>query len=103
MRLDSSLRNTNPYFFLSIIAFFSSAFWLQKNMMLHGDVAYLIYVARLVLAGKTYGIDFFETNPPMILYLYIPVLFLAKKTSIALSTCFIFYVLFLALNTICIS
>lgn len=62
---------------------------------LGGDVGSLLYDTKLMLSGGTYVQDFFETNPPMIFYLYTPVVLLAKLSSLSLVTLFKLYVYFL--------
>ena len=42
----------------------------QLNMFISWDVSWYITAVQRFLAGGTYHNDFFETNPPMILYLY---------------------------------
>lgn len=88
---------------LVIIPFYLVAFWAQNNLPLHGDVNYLINTANFILSGKKYGIDFFETNPPMILYLYFPVLSLAKLTNFNIAICLKAYVFFLSFCTLLLS
>lgn len=69
---------------------------IQLTLFLSSDVQYLTHVADMLLSGGKYGIDFYETNPPMILYLYMPPLLLHKLTSIGLVTCLRFYVFVIA-------
>ena len=59
--------------------------FIQSRIFLNFDVIYLSDAAKRLLAGGTYTNDFFETNPPLILFLYLPAIFLAKLTSISLS------------------
>jgi hypothetical protein len=70
---------------------------LQFKMFLSGDVGYLLYIANKLLSGGTYGRDFLETNPPMILYLYLPVCIFAKWTSVNIVVAMKVYVLLLAI------
>jgi hypothetical protein len=49
-----------------------------QNDILNADVAYLLYASNEMLQGGSYIHNFFETNPPLILYLYAPVCLLAK-------------------------
>lgn len=60
-----------PCFVLLLI----SALFLQQHIFLIGDVSWLMHTAASLLQGGRYNVDFFETNPPLILYQYlIPVL-----------------------------
>ena len=72
------------------------AFVVQNNLFIHADVSYLMHVSQMLLAGGRYGFEFFETNPPMILYLSMPPLWLADISGMPLDTCFRLYVLTLA-------
>lgn len=58
------------------------AYYLQSHIFLSGDVGYLMYLAKLMAQGGNYGKDFFETNPPMILYLSLPPWLIAKLFTI---------------------
>src|SRR6185312_4261955 len=71
------------YFFSFCFISLLAAIFIQAHLQVHGDVGYLLYTAEQVFSGKLYGKEMFETNPPMILYLYSPVIFLAKLTSIS--------------------
>lgn len=73
------------------------AFYVQNNTMIHGDVSYLMNVTNIILSGGKYGIDVFETNPPMILYLYTPPLLLARMTGLPPEFSLHLYVFMLAL------
>lgn len=72
--------------YLGVGSFFLIAFayFLQTKMLLTADVAYLIHVSSQVMDGGTYVSDFFETNPPMILYIYMPVVIALKKFPISI-------------------
>lgn len=52
----------------------------QAALFLNYDVSWLMHAARRWLQGGTYSRDFFETNPPLILYLYLPPVLLTKLT-----------------------
>jgi hypothetical protein len=68
-----------------------------------GDVSWLLHVTQLLLQGGHYGKEFFETNPPLILYLYAPAILLQKILSISVITCFRIYVFSLAIALIIFS
>jgi hypothetical protein len=73
------------------------AYFIQTKMFFSPDVGYLLHAANQVLAGGKYGTDIFETNPPMILYLYLPVCWLAKWTAISVVILVRIYVIGLVL------
>lgn len=70
-------------------------FFLQRQVLFSPDVSYLLHATNQILQGGHYAIDIFETNPPMILYLYSPVIFLAKIMSVHLTVAVQIYMFFL--------
>ncbi len=67
----------NRILFFSIVCFIYFFSWkMQGNLLLNGDVSWLSYTAKNLIHGGQYGTSFFETNPPLIIYLYIPLLFI---------------------------
>ena len=100
-RIEKKIEKRNNIFF-TILLFLCCgiAFFLQGNIFIHGDVSYLLYVTQLLLSGGQYGKTFFETNPPMIFYLYMPPLLLAKLTTINLVLSFRIYIFLLIFLTI---
>lgn len=64
------------YFLTAIIVAYAFAIFIQYNFILNCDSSWLILAARRLLRGGSYTRDFFETNPPMIIYLsIIPIAF----------------------------
>src|SRR5580693_6445502 len=55
---------------------------IQNHLILNSDVSCLTYAASKLLLGGTYSNDFFEINPPLIIYLYTPVVLLKQMMSI---------------------
>src|SRR5690349_20365631 len=66
------------FFVFPILLVTCMAVIIQQHLMLSPDVAYLMYAAGQMLEGGKYISDIFETNPPMILYLYFPAYWMAK-------------------------
>lgn len=68
------------YFFhtlsiLVILVFIWLTLQIQNKLFFNWDISWLLHVTQQFLAGKKYFSDFFESNPPLILYIYsIPVL-----------------------------
>lgn len=61
---------------MSLVYLFS---WIiQSTLFLNWDVSWILVAAQRLLAGGTYSKNFFETTPPMILYLSIPPVLFAK-------------------------
>lgn len=65
-------------FIIPAIIMILAAYYIQFLLPLEGDVGYLMEMSERVLKGGKYGNEIFETNPPMILYLYIPPVLFAK-------------------------
>lgn len=56
----------------------------QMQFLLNYDVSWLVHAAERLLQGGTYRHDFFEINPPLILYLYAPVIMIAHALTISI-------------------
>ncbi len=67
---------SNVFLFLVGILIIIAGYALQKTLIFSPDVNYLIYASSQLWKGGHYGKEIFETNPPMILFLYLPVNFL---------------------------
>jgi len=80
------------YIFTGVIVSLSCL--IQKKLLLSSDVGYLLHAANQLLLGGKYGEAIFETNPPMILYLYIPALLLAKYSAFSIPFAFHLYIYF---------
>jgi hypothetical protein len=70
---------------------------IQTNFYLVGDNSWLLHVTNSLLHGGRYYQDFFETNPPMILYLYTPAVLLVKFSHLSLATGFRIYIFLLTI------
>jgi hypothetical protein len=67
-------------FILALIAV-TISFFIQEKI-LNKDVGVIIHETNLLLAGGNYVTSFFETNPPMILYLTAPISFISELFSL---------------------
>lgn len=72
------------------------AWCMQDNLYFNWDVSWLMEASARLLAGGTYTHDFFENNPPLILYLYIPPVVLTKLFSLNIMISLRIYIYFLA-------
>lgn len=100
------LKENRIHFFSWTIFFFLLAvitLTIQFHIPLHNDNSFFIYAARQLLMGGTYTRDFFDTNPPLIILLNIPIVLLAKSTLIDTVHIFYFYILFLGLGSLAFS
>ncbi len=78
------LRNKNFFLGSALLFILALAVLLQFQLMLSWDNSWLLLMTKRWLAGGTYTKDFFDTDPPMILYVYsLPVL-LAKVANLVL-------------------
>lgn len=65
-------------FLCLLVLLYGMGWYLQQNLLLNADVSWLMEASSRFLAGGSYQKDYFELNPPMILYVYIPPVLLAK-------------------------
>lgn len=75
---------------------FALAFFMQSNLSMNWDVSWDLLVTRRVMLGGTYTKDFFDLNPPLIFYEYIPVIFLEHVLPISEAIALQLYVFFLS-------
>ena len=65
------------------------------------DTANALYESKLILSGGKYFYDFFETSPPMFLYVFFPVVFVMRWfPALNFQYALFFYFLFLSLFSI---
>lgn len=81
--------------FLLLVALFILSWKLQDQLYLNYDVSWLLLAVNRMLEGGSYSQDFFETNPPLILYLYLPPVILSKALPVKLAVLFRSYLFLL--------
>jgi len=64
--------------FITLVLLYLSAWSIQADLLIKGDVIWLFSLADKVLNGGKYLHDFFEINPPLSIYIYIPAVFISK-------------------------
>ncbi len=69
-----------------------SAWFIQANAYINIDTGWFLEATQRMLAGGTYKNDFFENNPPWILYLTIPPVLFAKVFALNLALSMQIYV-----------
>ncbi|EKD91783.1 MAG: putative membrane spanning protein, partial [uncultured bacterium] len=72
-----SKREKISFYFISALLYFL-AWIIQSQMLIKGDVSWQMHLARSVLNGGNYIKDFFEINPPLSIFLYMPEIFIEK-------------------------
>ena len=70
-------------FFIALLVIYVVAWMIQSTILLNHDVSWLMSASKRMVEGGSYTNDFFELNPPMILYVYIPAIYLVKTLSIS--------------------
>ncbi len=63
-----------------------------SHFLFNSDVSWLLEASRRLLAGGTYSHDFFEVNPPLILYLLSPVALAIKLFALPTYTALYLYI-----------
>lgn len=97
-----SIRVRDIYIFGLLLGIYLLAWILQANILLNWDVSWLMHAAKRLLAGGSYAKDFFEINPPMILYLYIPPILLAKYAGINIIHALRIYIFLISIGSLMI-
>lgn len=86
-------------FAITCFALFVFAWRLQDYFLFNVDLAWYVRLLEPLRRGAQYIEDFFEVNPPLILYWYLPALFLAKIFSLNIFLMIRVYVFMLALSS----
>ncbi|OAF05315.1 hypothetical protein AYJ54_22050 [Bradyrhizobium centrolobii] len=66
-----------------IVAAILAALCIQTPIVLNADLGCLLTTNEKILDGATLGVDVFELNPPLSLYMYMPAAKLARMTGVA--------------------
>ena len=66
-----------------VIAILLTALLVQIPVVLNADVGWLLTVNEKILDGRKFGVDLFESNPPLSVYMYMPAAMLGRMTGIA--------------------
>lgn len=75
---------------------------IQTHLIFNLDVSWLMHVGEKMLAGGSYANDFFEVNPPMSIFLYLPAVLLSKFLQVNFITSSLIYTYtFLILSLVC--
>lgn len=82
-------------FIALLISIYVLSAYLQFRGLISADLSASLEETRLLLSGKSYLHGFFETSPPMFLYLNIPIIFLEKMSLLSLPSIINAYYFFL--------
>lgn len=93
--MDAWRRNGIYYF--SLVAIFLLSAYFQSQLLFNSDVSWLMLAASRMMAGGNYANDFFEVNPPLILYLYVPPVLFSNYFSVFIHNALQWYVYALSL------
>ncbi|WP_247448579.1 hypothetical protein [Bradyrhizobium sp. 180] len=66
-----------------VAAILLAALVIQIPLVLHADLGWLLTANEKILDGRKLGIDLFESNPPLSVYMYMPTVMLARVTGVA--------------------
>lgn len=70
--------NRKIIFFSILIIIYTCAWVMQSHIFLKGDLSWQLHLAHSVLRGGNYISQFFEINPPLSIFLYMPEILLEK-------------------------
>lgn len=90
-------------FFVVLLLVMVWAWFIQANTYMNLDTGWFLEATERMLAGGNYTNDFFENNPPWILYLTIPPVIFAKTFSVSLVLAMRIYVFSFAITSLGIS
>ena len=93
----------NLFFLLALGFLFVFAWVLQSEYYFNADVSWLVMASRRLLKGGSYTEDFFELNPPLILYLYLPAVKLTQWFALSVPLAVRLYVFCLAALSLSLS
>lgn len=82
---------------ITLIPLILLTWYLQENLFLNWDVGHLLVASESMLSGGQYANDFFMPNPPMILYIYAPVIWLQHLLGMSAIIAFRCYIMTLSL------
>lgn len=89
-------------FIITLFTIYYLSWRIQSSLFLSWDINYMLHATSRMLDGGTYTYDFFNPNPPIIFYLYTPVILahslIPSITITVLFRCYIFLLLTLILS-----
>ncbi len=98
----SLLKKYNIMSFCFIIVLGVIAWISQANFLVNWDVSWDLLVSERLLAGGNYTHNFFDINPPLIFYVYAPVIFISRFFPLSIALSLQLYLFVLALLSLCL-
>jgi hypothetical protein len=89
--------------YIIVLIIFGSGIYIQQHLILNWDVNWLLKCAQSILQGGKYYHNFCDPNPPLILYLYMPIVFLHNLCNISLKIATQIYTFTLAIISFCLA
>lgn len=86
----------NKFLLFSLLSIYLFAWFSQDILIFNPDVSWFMLATKRMLAGGSYTHDFFEINPPMILYLTVPAVMLMQFLAITADIAVRIYIFFLS-------
>src|SRR3990167_3728179 len=84
------------FFTIMLCGIYTLAWLMQTNLFMNVDVNWLIHASQRLLKGGSYTKNFFETTPPLILFLNVPPIIVSKLCSVSIVLVFRLYIFLLA-------
>ncbi|WP_245473814.1 hypothetical protein [Bradyrhizobium zhanjiangense] len=66
-----------------VAAILLAALVIQIPLVLNADLGWLLTANEKILDGRKLGVDLFESNPPLSVYMYMPAVMLSRMTGVA--------------------
>lgn len=89
-------KNQKIFLIISLFCIYALAVLIQSTLIIKGDISWQMKLAGIVLAGGDYVKDFFEINPPLSIYLYMPAVEIQHYFSLSAFASIQIYIILLA-------
>jgi hypothetical protein len=66
-----------------VAAILVAAFFIQMPLILNSDLGWLLTLNEKILEGRKFGVDIFESNPPLSTYMYMPAVVIGRMAHVA--------------------
>lgn len=93
----------NTIFYSTLVCIFYVGWFIQQKTFVNPDVSWLFEASKRMLLGGTYSQNYYENNPPWVLYLMLPSVFISRMVSINFEIAIRLYVVFFAILSLVLS